>query len=193
MIIGHYATALVPYGIGVRAPLWVFLLCANLADFLWLALIFLGKEVPEPSSMWTATFQNLRVNMEISHGLAPTLILGGITGIVVFLIWRDLASGIWAAVLVLAHFGADLLSGFEHDFAGIPISLNLYGRAPHAALLVEAAFGALCVFWYLRSARARGDEITSKQAKILYALFIVGALVWLPTATIPLGQVFGIK
>src|SRR5262245_51175960 len=116
MIVGHYATALLPYGRGVKAPLWVFLMAANIADFLWLVLIFFGVEVPEPSSMLTATFNNIRVDMKYSHAVEPTLVMAAAVGLIVGLIFRNMRAAIWAGVLVVLHFVCDLLSGFGHEF-----------------------------------------------------------------------------
>ncbi|MBI3395804.1 MAG: hypothetical protein HY042_08215 [Spirochaetia bacterium] len=192
MIIGHYATALVPYGRKVPGPLWLFLLAANFTDFLWLALVFFGFEVPEPSSMFTATFNNIRVDMKYSHAVEPTILLTLGAGLVAGLVFKNVRTGLWCGALVTLHFLSDLLVGFGHDFHGTNLGLDLYGRAPYAALFVEAAFGAVCVFLYDQSLRKSGNPLNSRQRITLYAVFIAGALMFLPNAKIPIGRLLGI-
>lgn len=195
MIVGHFATALFPRHRMPAAPLWLLLLCANLADFLWIALGFAGLEAPEPSSMLEATFGNMKVEMPFSHDLLPTLALAGVTSAVVWLGWRRGPLAAWCGALVVLHLVCDLVCGFRHNVAGPQtpaIGMNLYGAAPMTAIVLETVFGALCVAWFLWAERRAGRPISRGRALGLFALFAGGAIVWLPTATIPLGNVFGI-
>ena len=192
MIIGHYATALLPYGKKVKGPFWLFLLLANFSDFLWLTLVFTGREVPTPPSMLQATFENIRVDMPFSHSVEPSILLAIAAGILAGIAFRSVRTALWAGSLIILHFLADMLVGFQHDFHGVPIALNLYGNSPHLALFIEAAFGAGCVWLYLKFKKENGEEVSAKKKWILYGVFVFGALLWLPTATIPLGAVLGI-
>ena len=194
MIIGHFATALVPHARRVGVPLWVLLLCSNLADFLWLALTMAGIEHATPDSMWEATCANLEVAMPVSHDLLPTIVLAALVAGAVGWRYGTRRGAVACGILVLLHLACDLLCGYEHNLAGPAtraVGLNLYQRSPHVAIVLEAAFGALCVSLYRRERRVRGDALSARGLAGLYALFVGGALVWLPTATIPLGSLPG--
>ncbi len=193
MIIGHYATALYPYSRFKNIPLWIFLLSANVTDFFWLILALIGWETPNPSSMWTATFQNMRVEMTYSHDAFPTLLLAILTGLIVYFFYRQIFPALSCAGLVVLHFLADLLVGFEHHLLGEnspSLGLNLYANAPHLALILEAIFSIFFVFLYFRSEQQQGRKISLREKVVVYTIFVVGTLVWLPTATIPLGKIF---
>ena len=71
MIVGHYAAALVPYSRLEGRPLWLLLVCANVPEFLWLALALAGVEPTKPASLLDATFPNIDVHMTYSHNLIP--------------------------------------------------------------------------------------------------------------------------
>lgn len=196
MIVGHYATALIPRRFQPSAPFWLFLLASNLSDFLWILLGLMGHEAPKPSSMWLATFQNISVAMPYSHDALPTLLIALVFTILVYLFFKNFKTALWCGALVIVHLLCDLLSGFSHYLAGPEtpkIGLGLYNEAPHLALFFEALVGALCVTWYLADRKKSGLLTSAKTKILLYSVFVGGALLWLPTATLPLGKVFGIS
>jgi len=193
VIIGHYAAALLPRADDKKTPFGVFLLIANFPDFLWLALGLLKIEEPTPGSMWEATFQNLHVEMIYSHNAVPTILWALVLFIVVYILFRRVSSALWCSFLIILHFLCDLLAGYSHNILGPEspvIGLNLYHEAPQLALVIEALFGAGCVYWYVNRSKARGNPLRPKQVLYLYAIFVLGALIWLPTATIPLNVLF---
>jgi len=196
VIVGHYAAALIPYS-GLKkdhCPFWLLLLCANLPEFLWLALALAGIEAPEPRSLLDATFSNMRVDMIYSHNLVPALLQGVLTGGIVFAWLRSRRIAAWCAFLVVFHVLCDYLVGFEHQLLGresLPVALNSYGRAPHAAILFEFAFSVACVAWYHRSEVRAGRPVSSRRKLLLYFAFGAGILVWLPAATLPLRSLAG--
>ena len=59
------------------------------------------------------------------------------------------------------------------------------------AIIIEAVFGAACALWFLRAERDAGRQLPPRRGLILYAIFVLGALIWLPTATVPLGSFLG--
>jgi len=191
VIVGHYAAALLPYS-RLRAegcPFWLLLLCANVPEFLWLALALAGVEAPEPASLLDATFANLRVDMTISHNLVPALAQGAVVGGIVLGVWRRPAIAAWCAGLVVFHVLSDYVVGFEHQLLGPgspPVALNSYGRAPHAAILVELAFSVACILAYHRSEERAGRPVPARRRWALHAVFAAGILAWLPAATLPL-------
>ena len=191
MIIGHYAAALIPHERDPQTPLALYLFLANAADFLWLGAAAVGLEAPVPRSLFEASFANLHVAMPFTHDLVPTMGWAVLAAAVVYAATRRGAPAGWAAALVVAHEACDLLSGFSHWILGPAtpaIGLNLYGRAPEVALLLEAAFGAGCTWWFVRARARAGRPLSGSTKWGLYATFVAGALVWLPIARTPLAD-----
>jgi hypothetical protein len=191
MIVGHYAAALVPYSRLQGRPLWLLLLCANVPEFLWLGLALAGVEPTRPASMLDATFSNLDVHMTYSHNLVPGLIQGAIVFAIVHAIWRDRALALWCGGLAIVHVLCDLVVGFEHQLLGPDspqVSLNTYANAPLVAIAIELLFALACVFAYLRMEARRGQPVTRGRTVALYAVFVVGILIWLPASTMSLGE-----
>lgn len=185
MIIGHYAAALIPHQQDAKTPVGFYLFMANVSDLLWLVFAVWGLETPVPGSLFSASFSNLRVEMPYSHDLVPTLAWAALAALVAFAVWRRAAPAMWSAALVLTHEACDLLAGFSHWVwgPGTPtVGLDLYGRAPETALVIEALFGVACTWWYLRSRARAGRPVRPATAYGLYAVFAGGALIWLPIA-----------
>jgi hypothetical protein len=196
MIIGHYAAALIPHARRVNVPLPVLLLCANASDFLWMALALAGVEAPQPASMWDATFTNMQVDMRYSHDVIPSLLFTLLVVAMVRAVYGSWRAAFWCGALGVVHSACDLLSGFEHHVWGQntpAVGLDLFHTHPHVALTLEAAFGALCVWGYLALRRNAGAPIPARGALTLYGVFVLGALIWLPTSTQSLGELLGLK
>lgn len=189
MIVGHYAAALVPYARLEGRPLWLLLLCANVPEFLWLALALAGVEPARPASLLDATFPTLDVHMTYSHNLVPGLVQGIVVWAIVQAIWRDRSLALWCGVLTVVHVLCDLVVGFEHQLLGpgsVQVSLNTYGRAPQLAILIELAFALACVHAFVRAEARRGQPLSRARRNGLYALFTLGILAWLPATTMSL-------
>lgn len=189
MILGHYASALVAKTELPKFPLWILLICANLADFIWIALGFAGVEAPLPKSVLDATFNNIMVTMTYSHDLLPTILLAIAIYFLVRIFAKSPKAAVWCAGLVILHFECDLVAGYEHHIAGTDspsIGLNTYQRAPHTALIIEAVFAIVCIYLFTNRMRQQGQAIPRKTQILLYGFFLIGILAWWPTATIPL-------
>ena len=195
MVLGHYAAAFVARPHVRQAPLWLLLLCANLAEFLWLALALAGVEPAEPASILDATFQNLKVHMTYSHNLVPNLALATAVGGLVFWRYRQTALAGWCALLVASHVWCDYIVGFPHEILGPDspsIGLNSYGRFPHIAILIELLFALACVTYYAWAEHRAGRPVPKNKLIFLYAAFALGVGLWFPTATIPMRELFGL-
>jgi hypothetical protein len=193
MIVGHYAAALVPYSRLEGRPFWLLLVCADVPEFLWLALALVGVEPTKPASLLDATFPTIDVHMTYSHNLIPGLIQGVIVFAIVFAIWRDRPLALWCGALTVIHVLCDLLVGFKHESLGPAspqVSLDTYGHAPVLAIAIELVFALGCVYAYLRSEERRGRALTCGRSVALYAVFAVGILMWLPATTMSLRQTF---
>jgi hypothetical protein len=196
MIVGHYAPALIAYQRAPRGPLWLYLLAAGWQDLLWLGLAIAGLEVPQPGSPLEATFQNLRVEMTYSHDLLPTLWWAAVFALLGLIIARNRRAAFWCGALVIIHTLTDLVTGFPHHVFGpdsATVGLNLYGRLPELSIVAEAVFGAACVGWFSRARARAGRPLFPGTALGLYAVFVLGALAWLPTARVPLGQLLRLR
>lgn len=194
MIWGHYAAALVPHQRDPQTPVAFYLAAANAPDLLWLGLAAAGLETPAPNSLFEASFAALRVDMPYSHDLVTSFGWAVAAALIAFALFRRRAPALWSFTLILVHEACDLLAGFSHWVfgPGTPaVGLNLYNRAPEAALFLEAAFGAACTWWYLRARTRAGRPVAPATAYGLYATFVLGALVWLPIARKSLGAWFG--
>ncbi len=191
MIVGHYAAALVPYSRLEGRPLWLLLVCANVPEFLWLALALCGVEPTQPASLLDATFPNLKVSMTYSHNLIPGMVQGALVFAIVQAVWRDRALALWCGALTIVHVLCDVFVGFQHQLLGPDspqISLDTYGRMPQVAILIELAFALACVHFYLRSEARRGRPLSNGRRAALYAVFVVGILAWLPATVVPLRE-----
>ncbi|MCE9500737.1 MAG: hypothetical protein K8R21_09585 [Leptospira sp.] len=195
MILGHYAPALIPYSRFERKyPVTLFLVCANIPEFIWLLLAFLGIEVTTPASFLDATLSGLQVKMIYSHNLIPGFFQAIITAIIVEFIYSDRALSFWCGGLVMLHIACDAVVGYDHQIMGesSPVfTLNSYRNFPHTAVLIEFVFSFLCIYYFDRLERKAGREITSKQRRILFAFFGIGILVWLPAATTSINEILG--
>lgn len=193
MIVGHYAAALVPYSRLQGRPLWLLLLCANVPEFLWLALALAGVEPTQPASLLDATFPNIHVQMIYSHNLIPGFIQGLIVFAVVWAIWRDRPLALWCGALTVIHVLCDLVVGFKHELLGPhspQVSLDTYTHAPVLAIAIELAFALGCVYAYLAMERRQGRPLTRGRTAALYAVFVVGILMWLPATSVSTRQLF---
>ena len=115
------------------------------------------------------------------------------TAVLVFAVYRDRAVALWCGGLVVVHLLCDLVCGFPHYVfgPGTPeIGLGLYLTHPHLAIVIEAVFGGALVFWFAHSESAQGRALSRGKVIALYAVFVGGALFWLPTATVPLESLF---
>lgn len=196
MIIGHYATALIPYQRHPKAPLWLFLFAAIFLDAIWLTLALFGHEVPTPDGFLDATLLHLQVDMPFSHDLLPVLGWSLLMAAIAAVITRSKAVAIWCGALVLVHEASDLLGGFKHYVHGsdsMLIGLGLYNSVPELALLFEALLGVACTAWFIHARQREGRPISVSGKKILYAIFIGGAVFQLGFARVSLAEILGLS
>lgn len=191
MIVGHYAAALIPYSRLKAHPFWLLLLCANVPEFFWLVLALLGVEPVSPPSLMDATLQNLQVAMTYSHNLIPGFMQGGVVAAVVYRCCRNKPLALWCGFLATFHVLSDLVVGFEHQLLhpdSMRVSLNTYGTMPLVAISIEMVFSLACITWYQYSEKQRGRGLSPARLAALYAVFIVGIAMWIPSATVPLRE-----
>jgi hypothetical protein len=133
--------------------------------------------------------------MTYSHNLIPGVIQGVIVFAVVQAIWRDRPLALWCGALAIVHVLCDMLVGFKHELLGPDspqISLDTYGHAPVLAIMIELVFALGCVYAYVTSERRRGRAMTRGSMVALYAVFVVGILMWLPATSMSLRETFAL-
>ncbi len=192
MVAGHYAAALIPAAHRVRAPFWLLLFCAQVPEFLWLALALVGIEPTLPASLFDAALANIQVDMRFSHNLVPGIIQAIVTGVVVLAVWKELIVAACCAGLVVVHVLCDYVVGFSHQVMWYPspsIGLNSYGTMPYVAVLIELAFAMACVS-YFAFFRRNHNPLPRTRLFALYAGFALAILALLPAARVPLSAWF---
>lgn len=195
MVLGHYASAFLVRPHLPKAPFWLLLVAANLAEFLWLALALVGVEPTRPDSILDATFNNLDVHMTYSHNAVPNLLLGAVVFVVVQLIWKNAKLALACTFLTCLHVWSDFIVGFPHELLGpdsMKIGLNSYGRFPYAAILIEWAFALACLTYFVLAEKNRGRIVPRKRLVLLYVGFTIGILAWLPNAYTPMRKLLGL-
>ena len=186
MIMGHFASALVPRALRVPVPLSLLFVASNLPDFIWFALAALGAEPTTPTSFLDVSLQGLHADMQYSHSAAVDVAIAVVFGAIVFAVTRSRSAGLWCGGLVVGHLVCDWLSGFEHGLGlhGSPmVGFNLYASAPGVALAIEVVFAALCVAVSLRL-REAPHLVSTRQKLALYGAFVGGILMFAPTASL---------
>ena len=195
MVLGHYASAYIALPHNEKSPFWLLLLCANLAEFLWLFLAIAGVEPVHPPSILDATFQNLDVHMTYSHNLGPNLILGVVVFITILLVYKSRKLALWCAFLTCLHVWCDYIVGFEHQVWGpgsMSVGLNSYGKFAEGAILIELVFAWLCLVYYALVKKRQGLPVSRRRLAVLFILFSIGIASWLPTARTPLRALLGL-
>jgi membrane-bound metal-dependent hydrolase YbcI (DUF457 family) len=195
MVIGHYAAALLPVAHKVKAPFWLFLLCAQIPEFLWLLLAILGLEPTLPASILDAALSNLQVDMKYSHNLVPAILQAVLTGFLVRFFFKNWTLALWCGVLVVIHVLCDYIVGYAHQvmwYESMPIGLNTYTYSPYLAVFIELVF-AMSIIGYLQWRRGGDSDFPKKKMITLYFTFAVGILALLPSAKIPLRVWLGLE
>jgi hypothetical protein len=196
MMMGHYASALVPWGKERTFPLWLLLICGQWGDFTWFLLSALGVEPTEPSNPLDMTVANLKVPMFWSHGLVSAALQAAVIAVVVFAVWRRASLALTCGALIIGHVLCDGLVGWKHEVLGpgsARFGLGLFEN-PGTILpgfLLEAVFSAACVWFFVRTRTAQGATVSMRARVILYAAFVGGGLMLAGNATTSMRQMFG--
>ncbi len=184
MFIGHYLTALVPYSIETRKkppskvePTWrtspililvLLLVAAQLPDLV-LAILGLNQDPAD-------VYDPAQAAMTYSHDLLPVtmIALGG--SAIMWIITQDRRLALWAIALVIIHFVADFVSGFEHYVHGpetASLGLDLYTHSLATAVGIELAYCAGLLAWYVRREQTQGTPLTRQTVLILIVLVVL--------------------
>ena len=197
MVMGHYATALIPWAYNSQrkvAPFWMLLLAAQFFDFIMIAFVLIGIESVTPEQIFQASFLNMRVDMTYSHDLLP--VLGWSVGLAVLagILFKNWLAAVWVFSLCILHEIFDIAVGFTHYIFGpetTAFGFNLYNTQPIMGILIEAivCFGILT--WYLKKRSDQGEAVARNVKIGLYAILVGLTIGLLPIANQPLSYFLG--
>lgn len=200
MVMGHYATALIPYAYDSNrklAPFWFFLLATQALDFIMVTLVLLGVETIEPRGIFEASFRHMVVDMTYSHDVAPVLIWTTLFTVIAGVAFKSPRLAIIVLGLTLLHEALDLLVGFEHYWFGHPSSpdapvfgLGLYNNAPVIGIFIELAVCAGLIIWYVKKRASVGKPVSAFTQRVLWAVLVGCTVTLLPIANQSLASLF---
>lgn len=201
MVMGHYATALIPYAYDSNrklAPFWFFLLATQALDFIMVALVMTGVESVEPRGIFDASFRHMVVDMTYSHDIAPVLMWCVVFTVVAGLAFKSLKLAAIVLGLTVLHESMDLLVGFEHFWFGPPESadatvygLGLYNTAPVVGLLIEIAICVGLIIWYVKKRASVGKPVSAFSQRLLWGVLVGCTVALLAMANQPLAALLG--
>lgn len=183
---GHFATALLPYSKLRGTPAWLLLLCAQFGDWTWLLLALANVEAPTPTNFLDVSIVGLEAAMPYSHTGLGTLVQTVAVAAVVQAVWKNKALSLWCGGLVFLHWVQDLVSGWPHEVFTVDtpkIGFGFYETNPYLAFGIEVVFSLGCCLWFVKSEAAFGRPLSQRNKLILFAVFVGGSTMFIPTAT----------
>ncbi|MEP1471583.1 MAG: hypothetical protein ABJK25_11470 [Halieaceae bacterium] len=200
MVMGHYATALIPYAYESNrklAPFWFFLLATQALDFIMVTLVVLGVETVEPTGFFDASFRHMVVDMTYSHDIAPALVWSLVFAGIAAIAFKSLKLAAIVLGLTVLHESMDLLVGFEHYWFGLPetedaavFGFGLYNSAPVMGILIEAVICSALIIWYVKKRAATGKPVSTFSQRLLWAVLVGATLGLLAMANQSLASLF---
>ena len=195
MLAGHFTTALIAKQKYPKGALLYFLILSQLQDLLWFTFHYLGLETTTPSDAFDATLSNMAVDMLYSHDLVPLLFWLAIVFIIGKLIFKSTQIGIVSMFLIGIHFVLDFFSGHMHHVFGAGTTeagLGLYAASPYIAILIEAIFSAVALWYFFTEETKNGVTRTTSNKIAIIAVFGYGLIFMLLIATRSFRELLGI-
>lgn len=196
MLSGHFAPALLAHEKGLpKGTLLYFLFACQLQDLLWLVFHYLGLEPTLPSDALNATLESIDVDMLYSHDLYPQtawLFIVFIAGKVFF---KSTKIGLIGAAFTFTHLLLDLVAGYSHHLFGEQshdISLGLYVTNVYLAILIEALFISVLLWFFFKKQAKRGLIRSRNNMLSIIGVLEGGVLFILFIASVSLRTWFGI-
>ena len=195
MLAGHFSTALIAKQKFSKGTLLYFLIISQLQDFLWFVFHYLGIEPTNPSDAFDATLSNMAVDMVYSHDLLPLLIWLLIAFILGKILFKSTQIGLVSMALVSMHFVLDFFSGHMHHLFGaetMELGFGLYASNPYLAIIIEALFSVVALWYFFREESKKGIKRTKKNKISIMSVFAYGIIFMLLIATHSFRELFGI-
>jgi len=195
MLAGHFSTALIANQKFSKGTLLYFLIISQLQDFLWFVFHYLGIEPTNPSDAFDATLSNMAVDMVYSHDLLPLLIWLFIAFTLGKILFKSTQIGLVSMALVSMHFVLDFFSGHMHHLFGaetMELGFGLYASNPYLAIIIEALFSIVALWYFFREESKKGIKRTKKNKISIMSVFAYGIIFMLLIATHSFRELFGI-
>ena len=195
MLAGHFSTALIARQKFPKGTLLYFLIISQLQDFLWFVFHYLGIEPTNPSDAFDATLSNMAVDMVYSHDLLPLLIWLIIAFTLGKILFKSTQIGLVSMALVSIHFVLDFFSGHMHHLFGaetMALGFGLYASNPYLAIIIEALFSIVALWYFFREESKKGIKRTKKNKISIISVFAYGIIFMLLIATHSFRELFGI-
>ena len=195
MLAGHFTTALIAKQKFPKGTLLYFLIISQLQDILWFTFHYLGLEVTDPSDAFDATLSNMAVDMLYSHDLAPLLFWVAIAFVIGKLLFKSTQIGLVSMALVLGHFVLDFFSGHMHHLFGagtMGAGIGLYASSPYLAILIEAIFSVVALWYFFKEESKKGIVRTNKNRAAIISVFAYGIIFMSLIATHSFRDLLGI-
>ena len=195
MLAGHFTTALIAKQKFPKGAFLYFLIISQLQDLLWFTFHYLGLEVTAPSDAFDATLSNMAVDMLYSHDLAPLLFWLAIAFVIGKLLFKSTQIGLVSMALVLGHFVLDFFSGHMHHLFGagtMGAGIGLYASSPYLAILIEAIFSVVALWYFFKEESKKGIVRTNKNRAAIISVFAYGIIFMSLIATHSFRDLLGI-
>jgi len=195
MLAGHFSTALIAKQRFPKGTLLYFLIISQLQDLLWFVFHYLGIEPTNPSDAFDATLSNMTVDMVYSHDLLPLLIWLIIAFTLGKILFKSTQIGLVSMALVSIHFILDFFSGHMHHVFGaetMELGFGLYASNPYLAIIIEALFSMVALWYFFREEGKKGIIRTTKNRIAIISVFAYGIVFMLLIATHSFRELFGI-
>ena len=195
MLAGHFSTALIAKQRFPKGTLLYFLIISQLQDLLWFVFHYLWIEPTNPSDAFDATLSNMTVDMVYSHDLLPLLIWLIIAFTLGKILFKSTQIGLVSMALVSIHFILDFFSGHMHHVFGaetMELGFGLYASNPYLAIIIEALFSIVALWYFFREEGKKGIVRTKKNRIAIISVFVYGIVFMLLIATKSFREIFGI-
>lgn len=186
MMAGHFTTALIAHQRLPKGTLLYLLVISQLQDLLWFVFHYLGLEVTKPNDAFDAALNNMSVNMLYSHDILPQFIWMILIYIVGKTLFKSKQVGVVSVALLVGHFILDFFSGHMHHLFGedsMQAGLGLYSSAPYLAILIEAIFVIVTLWYFFRTDILNGNERTIINKAAIIGVFTYSIIFMLLIAT----------
>jgi hypothetical protein len=184
MFIGHFAVGLAAKKASPKINLGLLFIACQLLDLIWPVLVLLGVEKVsvDPTSTVVTPFDFS--HYPYSHSLLMAIIYGLIFGFVFWSIKKSLKAGIVLGLVVISHWGLDLLThrpDLPLYFDGLKVGLGLWNSVI-GTFIVEFGIFITGIILYLKA-----SPLVTKKRKIIF-WSLIGFL-----SLMYIGNIFGPK
>lgn len=155
--INHAATALVLKKKYPAVSMVLLLISVQLIEFLWVIFNYLGIEITTTEGIVNTVNDIHLAYMPYSHSILGTVLLAGISWLIIYKVFNKPIAAIAVALGILSHIVLDMAThNFDISVApfidGPKLGSGLYS-IPFAGFVVETVYGVAC-WWYYE-----GDSI----------------------------------